>query len=321
MKPSVVPGHSYPAKLETERGMKQEFLHTASSLWTTVAAQISRHTGQAFAPESLTPIGGGCINQTFCIRDHERQYFVKLNKTGNLAMFEAEAAGLGEILDSASLRVPQPLCCGSHHDDAWLVLEFIDLQNRGNAAALGIGLANMHRHTAETFGWIRDNTIGSTPQRNTTASDWISFWRQHRLGYQLNLARKNGHTGSLQSLGERLLSEFQHFFTDTLPLPSLLHGDLWGGNYAFDQDGQPVIFDPAVYYGDREADLAMTELFGGFPPDFQAAYRDAWPVETGYATRKQLYNLYHILNHLNLFGPQYLSQAETTMKKLLAELY
>ncbi|WP_350282311.1 fructosamine kinase family protein [Nitrosomonas sp.] len=301
--------------------MKRGSLHTTTLPWASIAVQISRYTQQVFTPESLTPIGGGCINQTFCIRDHERQYFAKLNKARDLAMFEAEAAGLKEILDSASLRVPRPLCCGSNHDHAWLVLEFIDLQNQGDAAALGIGLASLHRHTAETFGWIRDNTIGSTPQRNTTDSDWISFWRQYRLGYQLNLARKNGYAGSLQSLGERLLSEFHHFFTDTLPLPSLLHGDLWGGNYAFDPDGQPVIFDPAVYYGDRETDLAMTELFGGFPPDFHAAYRDAWPVETGYATRKQFYNLYHILNHLNLFGPQYLSQAETIIKKLLAELY
>ena len=316
-----MPDLSYLTKLKTEHRMKQQILCITSSLWATVVAQISRYTGQVFTPGNLTLVDGGCINQTFCLRNHERQYFVKLNKTGNLAMFEAEAAGLREILDSASLRAPQPLCCGNNHDAAWLVLEFIDLQNRGNAAALGIGLANMHQHTAETFGWTRDNTIGSIPQKNSINSDWISFWRQHRLGYQLNLARKNGYTDSLQSLGERLLSEFEHFFTDTLPLPSLLHGDLWGGNYAFDQDGQPVIFDPAVYYGDRETDLAMTELFAGFPPDFQAAYRDTWPVETGYTVRKQLYNLYHILNHLNLFGPQYLIQAEITMKKLLAELY
>ncbi len=235
-------------------------------------------------------------------------------------MFEAEAAGLEAILNSASLRAPQPLCSGNDHDHAWLVLEFIDLQNHGDAAALGAGLANMHHHTAETFGWIRDNTIGSTPQKNTATGCWVSFWREHRLGYQLNLARKNGYTGSLQSLGEQLLSEFQHFFTDTMPLPSLLHGDLWGGNHAFDTGGQPVIFDPAVYYGDRETDLAMTELFGGFPPDFYAAYRDTWPVEAGYATRRQLYNLYHILNHLNLFGPQYLGQAELIIKGLLAEL-
>ncbi|MXS85412.1 fructosamine kinase family protein [Nitrosomonas sp. HPC101] len=300
--------------------MKRTSLQTASPLWTTIVAQISQFTRSPFIPESLIPIGGGCINQTFCIRDCERRYCIKLNAASGLAMFEAEAAGLEAILDSASLRAPRPLCFGSNPDHAWLVLEFIDLHNRGNAAALGIGLANMHRHTAEAFGWVRDNTIGSTLQKNAVSSNWISFWRQYRLGYQLALARKNGYTGSLQSLGERLLSEFQHFFTDTPPPPSLLHGDLWGGNYAFDPDGQPVIFDPAVYYGDRETDLAMTELFGGFPPDFYAAYRDIWQVDAGYAARKQLYNLYHILNHLNLFGSQYLGQAETIMKKLLSEL-
>lgn len=299
--------------------MKHGPLQAISPPWPMIAAQISQHTRQTFTPQSLSPIGGGCISQTFCLRDRDQQFFVKLNKARHLSMFEAEAAGLEAILNSASLRAPQPLCSGNNHDHAWLVLEFIDLRSHGNAAALGIGLANMHRHTAETFGWIRDNTIGSTPQKNTASSCWISFWREHRLGYQLNLARKNGYTGSLQSLGERLLSEFRHFFTDTPP-PSLLHGDLWSGNHAFDPSEQPVIFDPAVYYGDREADLAMTELFGGFPPDFYAAYRDTWPVEAGYSTRKQLYNLYHVLNHLNLFGLQYLSQAESIMKKLLAEL-
>ncbi|SCX10639.1 Fructosamine-3-kinase [Nitrosomonas eutropha] len=299
--------------------MKRNIQQATSLPWTAIAAQISQLTRQAFSPENLTSIGGGCINQTFCIRNQDQQFFIKLNKAEYLAMFEAETAGLEEILDSASLRAPRPLCSGSGHGYAWLVLEYIDLQNQGNAAALGIGLANMHRHTAEKFGWIRDNTIGSTPQRNTADSDWIAFWRQQRLGYQLNLARENGYTGSLQSLGERLLSGFQYFFMGYTPQPSLLHGDLWGGNYAFDTDGQPVIFDPAVYYGDREADLAMTELFGRFPPDFYAAYRDIWPVDTGYATRKQLYNLYHILNHLNLFGSQYWNQAETIMKKLLSE--
>jgi len=292
----------------------------ALPLWTEIAAQISQLTQKTFVPENLSLIGGGCINQTFCIRHQDRQFFIKLNKTGHLAMFEAEAAGLEEIIRSASLRVPQPLCCGSGHGHAWLVLEFIDLQSRGDATALGSGLADMHRYTAGKFGWSRENTVGSTSQKNMAGSDWIAFWRQQRLGYQLSLARRNGYASQLQSLGEQLLSECQHFFAGYTPVPSLLHGDLWGGNYAFDADGQPVIFDPAVYYGDREADLAMTELFGGFSADFRAAYQDAWPLEAGYTSRKQLYNLYHILNHLNLFGAQYLRQAETMMKKLLSEL-
>ncbi len=302
--------------------MNPDPLHTlSSSPWKTIATQISHHTGQTFIVENITPIGGGCINQTYHIQGRDRQFFVKLNQAEYRTMFETEAAGLEEIRGSATLRVPQPLCSGSEHSHAWLVLEFIDLQSRGNAAALGIGLARMHRHTAEKFGWVRDNTIGSTPQKNDTSPDWITFWRRYRLGYQLDLARENGYGGRVQSLGERLMTGLEHFFTESMPFPSLLHGDLWSGNYAFDTSGQPVIFDPAPYYGDREADLAMTELFGGFSPDFYAAYRNTWPLETGYRTRKQLYNLYHILNHLNLFGKQYLRQAEIMMEQLLAEIY
>lgn len=300
--------------------MQQGLLHTAAPLWITIAAQITQDTRQPFNPDRISPTGGGCISQTFVVHAVDQSFFVKLNRPECLAMFAAEAAGLEEIRNTTSLRVPRPFGSGSGHGHAWLVLEYISLQHRGNAAALGHGLAQMHRHTAERFGWTRDNTIGSTPQPNTAEADWIAFWRQHRLGYQLQLARRNGYTGLLQSLGERLLSGFQYFFTGYTPLPSLLHGDLWSGNHAFDEQGQPVIFDPAVYYGDREADLAMTELFGGFPADFYAAYQDAWPVEAGYATRKQLYNLYHILNHLNLFGSQYLGRAETMMKKLLTRL-
>lgn len=303
---------------ERKQKMQQGLLHTATLLWTTIAAQITQHTRQPFNPDHISSAGGGCINQTFAVHAADQSFFVKLNRAEYLAMFAAEAAGLEEMRNAASLRVPRPLCSGSGHGHAWLVLEYISLQQQGNAAALGHGLAQMHRLTSERFGWIRDNTIGLTPQPNPAETDWIAFWRQHRLGHQLRLARKNGYTGSLQSLGERLLSALPHFFTGYTPQPSLLHGDLWGGNFAFDDQGQPVIFDPAVYYGDRETDLAMTELFGGFPASFYAAYHDAWPVDTGYATRKQLYNLYHILNHLNLFGPQYQSQAETMMQQLLA---
>lgn len=316
MRPSAGLVRSYQIKQE----MKAASSQTAFPVWAAIAAQVSQFTGQTFTPEKLVPVGGGCINQTFCLRHQDQQFFIKLNKAGYQAMFEAEAAGLEEILCCAGLHAPRPLCCGSGYGHAWLVLEFIDLRHHGDAIALGTGLAGMHRHTAEKFGWVRDNTIGSTLQKNTADDSWIAFWRQQRLGYQLNLAQKNGYTGLLQSLGEQLLSGCQHFFVGHTPLPSLLHGDLWGGNYAFSVEGQPVVFDPAVYYGDREADLAMTELFGGFSPDFYAAYRSAWPFEAGYAARKHLYNLYHILNHLNLFGSQYLSQAETIMKKLLSEL-
>ncbi|MDH5552757.1 MAG: fructosamine kinase family protein, partial [Nitrosomonas sp.] len=172
----------------------------------------------------------------------------------------------------------------------------------------------------EHFGWTRNNTIGNTEQINTTTTDWLQFWRKNRLGYQLNLAKNNGYSGKLQQLGERLMSDLSVFFNNTSPAASLLHGDLWNGNVSFDANGQPVIYDPAVYYGDREADIAMTELFGMLPVAFYTAYQDDYPLDSGYNTRKILYNLYHVLNHLNLFGGSYRHQAEQMMNQLLVEI-
>lgn len=296
-------------------------LQSNKRLWIDISQQISRAINQNFIPEDIIPVGGGCINQSFIVRNNKHAFFIKLNQESTLHMFEAEAAGLEEIHGSNSLRVPQPICTGHGHHYAWLILEYISLQNHGHAAELGSRLAQMHQYTADRFGWWRDNTIGSTPQCNSLKDDWLTFWLQHRLHYQLNLAQKNGYTGTLQTLGEHLLAELSFFFTDYQPQPSLLHGDLWSGNYAFDETGQPVIFDPAVYYGDRETDLAMTELFGGFSADFYASYRSTWPLDAGYPIRKNLYNLYHILNHLNLFGASYLKQAITMVRRLLAEAH
>lgn len=297
------------------------------SPWLDIAAQISTSSGNLFTVEKSSPVGGGCINETHLIEGNGQRYFIKLNNAGSLPMFEAEAAGLQEIHDSRTLRVPAPVCWGKSGAKAWLVLEYLDMGNasRSDAAeVLGRGLAAMHRITAEKFGWHRDNTIGATPQINKTSSNWIQFWRKYRLGYQLQLALANGYAGALQTKGEQLMAGLDVFFSGS-PLASLLHGDLWSGNYAFaaevNGNAVPVIFDPAVYYGDREADLAMTELFGGFSADFYAAYKEAWPLDSGYATRKTLYNLYHILNHLNLFGGGYLHQAEQMMDKLLAEIH
>jgi protein-ribulosamine 3-kinase len=171
---------------------------------------------------------------------------------------------------------------------------------------------------AENYGFAHDNFIGSTPQPNGWANNWVEFLREKRFGFQLQLAKQNGHGGRLQDLGAALLEKLPAFFDGYTPQPSLLHGDLWGGNHAFLADGTPAIFDPAVYYGDREADIAMTELFGGYAGEFYAAYRAAWPLDDGYAVRRELYNLYHILNHANLFGSGYARQAEGMMQRLLA---
>jgi fructosamine-3-kinase len=288
------------------------------SNWDDIAAQIAAAVGCPFSPRPPRQVGGGCINRAVVLTDGDRQVFVKLNRADRLDMFEAEGAGLAAMAETGSIRVPRPWCTGISGGESFLAMEYIDLGGRGDAAAAGRQLAALHQACAEHFGWHRDNTIGSTPQRNRWNPDWTLFWRNERLGFQLDLAAHNGYSGRLRARGERLMDALPALIGHN-PVPSLLHGDLWGGNLGFAGDGQPVIFDPAVYYGDREADLAMTELFGGFGPAFHAAYDEVWPVDAGYPVRRTLYNLYHILNHLNLFGTGYLGQAETMIDRLLAE--
>ncbi|SDX72716.1 Fructosamine-3-kinase [Allochromatium warmingii] len=286
--------------------------------WTHIAAQLSAATGIPVHIQRQRPIGGGCINRAALIDDGSRTWFVKLNSRDRVTMFEAEAAGLSALAAAHAFRVPEPICVGVTADESFLVLERLDLSGRLDSVRVGQQLAALHRHTADRYGWHRDNTIGSTPQLNTLHPDWASFWRDCRLAPQLIRAAANGYHGRLQRSGERLLSQLA-VFLDHRPPASLLHGDLWGGNIGATAAGEAVIFDPAVYHGDREADLAMTELFGGFDASFQAAYREAWPLDPAYRTRKQLYNLYHILNHLNLFGGGYLEQAQSMMDSVLAE--
>ena len=185
---------------------------------------------------------------------------------------------------------------------------------------LGRQLAALHAQPRTGFGWRRDNAIGAIPQPNAYGDDWIEFWREQRLGFQLNLAAHNGYTGVLQQQGEQLRLRLDGLFVGHSPTPAFLYGDVWSGNVGWTADGEQVIFDPAVYQGDREADLAMTELFGGFPESFYAAYREALPLSAGYPQRRTLYSLYHILNHLNLFGGGYRAQAEQMIAQLLAEL-
>ena len=289
--------------------------------WNTITEHISAATGQAFTVQSVQPLTGGDINAAFRLQDTHKSYFVKLNRPELMAMFAAEFAGLQALAQTQTLRVPAPVVYGQSDSHAFLVLEYIEL-GRSHPASdrlLGQQLARLHQQAQPYFGWHRDNTIGSTIQPNSQSNDWLNFWREQRLGFQLQLAVQNGYKGRLQRIGERLCDELGAFFTDYSPSPSLLHGDLWAGNAATDKQGKPVVFDPACYYGDRETDLAMTELFGGFSQDFYAAYQDVWALNEGYRVRKSLYNLYHILNHLNLFGDHYLRQAENSIIELLTE--
>lgn len=289
-------------------------------LWTAVAERISAASGARFVARGRHSIGGGCINRAEVLEGENARYFVKLNDAARLAMFEAEAAGLSEIVETGAIRAPRPVCSGVHGDQAFLVLEYLALASGHGRSQelLGQQLARLHAPRQAQFGWRMDNTIGSTPQINTPSPDWVGFWRERRLGFQLALAARHGYGGTLQRKGERLLGELPAFFSGYTPYPSLLHGDLWSGNYAADEQGRPVIFDPAVYHGDRETDLAMTELFGGFEARFYRAYREALPLDPGYRARATLYNLYHVLNHLNLFGGGYRAQAERMLDELLS---
>lgn len=286
------------------------------SLWTALSQHISEASGAPFQMRRQRGLGDGCINQAFIVEDGAQRYFVKTNAPDKAAMFAAEAAGLQAIRASQSLRAPLPVCHGAAEGHAYLVLEFIAMEQGGghSAALLGTALAAMHRTTASRFGWDSGNTIGATPQINTWHEDWVQFYGERRLRFQLDLAARNGFP--MREKGEELIARLPEFFHSYQPQPALLHGDLWGGNWA-EVEGKPVIFDPAPYYGDREADIAMTELFGGFPPAFYAAYSSAYPLDSGYAKRKDLYNLYHILNHFNLFGGGYAGQAASMIERLL----
>jgi len=227
--------------------------------------------------------------------------FLKEGAAERADAFAAEADGLEAL--RPHIRVPRVLDRGVKDGKAFLLLEQLDLERGGDYAALGRMLAALHRQTGPRFGWHRDNYIGLSPQINGWRDNWAEFFRECRIRPQLELARSKG---------------FQLDFDlelDHQPQPSLLHGDLWNGNAGFTAEG-PVLFDPAVYYGDREADLAMTELFGGFPRAFYEAYNEVFPLPEGYERRKHVYNLYHLLNHLNIFGGSYLPQVQATLRRL-----
>ena len=252
------------------------------------------------------PVGGGDISAAWRIDS----LFVKTGGIDSLDMLQAEAEGLQELNTASAIRVPTLLSVGSTESDAYLATEWIefDRPTRETERLLGERLAAMHRCGKHRFGWHRDNTIGLTPQHNDWADDWVDFFRIRRLDFQLELAARNGFGDELQLAGRRLSENLESLFEGYKPAASLLHGDLWGGNWAA-ANGEPVIFDPAVYFGDRESDIAMTQLFGGFGQEFYSAYQASWPMESGHKKRLKLYQLYHVLNHLNLFGSAYLGRA------------
>ena len=265
------------------------------------------------------PIGGSAGKTLLRVTNGARSLFVKVLPAARSDELAGEADGLEALRRAAAIAVPAVHACGVAEDGAFLALEWLDLRARTARAErrLGAALAAQHRCTQELYGYSRDNALGPTPQINTARPDWLVFWRRERLGAQLERATGNGLPRECAVLVHRVLERVDALFDAYRPQPALLHGDLWGGNWGVGPDETPYVFDPAVYFGDREADLAMTRLFGGFGPAFYRAYREAWPLDAGAERRVDLYNAYHLLNHFNIFGAAYVPPLVAALERAL----
>lgn len=284
-------------------------------MWSEICDRIREVSDYPLLSPHPQSVGGGSINQAYVLRDSQGNVFVKLNRPERQAMFAQEFLGLQALANLGAIQIPRPLAWGVVSQASFIALEWLPLKSSGDWAQMGRQLARLHQNSrSDRFGWSEVNTIGSTPQINDWSTGWSEFFRDCRLGYQFNLAQRQG--GNFPRRDE-LLGRIPTLLTHQ-PYPCLVHGDLWSGNAAFSESGQPVIFDPAVYYGDREVDLAMTELFGGFPASFYQGYNQAYPLDPGYHHRKVIYNLYHILNHFNLFGGGYAYQANQMINSILS---
>lgn len=279
---------------------------------------LFKSTGKALQVKDVQFLSGGCINNAVRLLSGEGDFFLKWNEQAAEGMFAAEAEGLRILRESGSLCIPEVLGEGKVEDREFLLLEFINSHAPSSAywEDLGQSLAQLHSQTREKYGLEQDNFIGRLPQNNEQNESWVDFFIQKRLQVQLGLAVYKELVGA--SFAERFKALYPKL-PDLLPeeQPSLLHGDLWSGNVMVGAEGQPCLIDPAVYYGHREAELAFTELFGGFDARFYAAYQEAKPLVPGYAERKDIYNIYPLMVHVNMFGTSYLSGVERTLNRYL----
>lgn len=271
--------------------------------------------------DSASSLSGGCISNAFKILTASgKKYFLKINETAGNDMFVKEAHGLTELKNANAIRTPEVI----NYDNEFILLEFIDSGriSRDMFENFGINFAKLHQFKGEYFGFFEDNYIGSNVQKNLSddesKNNWIKFYFEKRILFQLKLAEKKGYaTNDLIKAVSKLSDKINDIIGSSLEPPSLLHGDLWSGNFMIDDNGNACIIDPAVYYGHREADLAMTKLFGGFNSEFYEAYNEYYPLKEGFEYRENIYKLYHVLNHLNLFGSGYYSQAISLIKYYL----
>ena len=275
-------------------------------------AEVLRAAGDATPVRQATAVDGGDINAAARLTTDQGDYFVKWNPRPLPGMFPAEERGLAELEAAGELRVPHVFGLREVEGTrpAFIVMEWLggraSKHGRALSQTLGRGLAALHQHTQPNFGWRYENYIGSLPQHNPETAEWLAFFRDQRLGFQMQVAAQKGLLPARRRRRlERLMARLEQWIHPAEVRPALLHGDLWGGNYIAGPGGEPVLIDPAVYYGHREIELAFTELFGGFSSAFYAAYNEVWPLSPGYRERKRLYQLYPLLVHLNLFGEGY----------------
>lgn len=278
--------------------------------------RISEITGWEII--SAIPIGGGCISEACRIETNSGDnYFIKINPSAPPGMFSKEANGLNELKKPGALRIPAVIAA----EKDFIVTEFIDegQKEREFFENFGRNFAKLHRYSSDKFGFYEDNYIGSNIQSNLSSGNdgenWTEFYFNKRILFQFKLTEKNGNSTDELSKGIKELGKrIDEIFSGSRETPSLLHGDLWSGNFIIDEKGSACLIDPAVYYGHREADLAMTKLFGGFSPVFYEAYNETYPLPDGFEYRENIYKLYHVLNHLNLFGGSYYSQAVSLIR-------
>jgi fructosamine-3-kinase len=269
----------------------------------------------------LAPLGGSFAGRLYRVRTQEGEFALKWAEQPAPGALQAEARGLRLLAEAGAVRVPAVRHVIDRSGDggdgpAWLLIAWIAGGRGVDMAALGASLATLHRHSAPAYGLDHDNYIGGTPQLNRPHADWPGFFREQRLVPQIVLAAHNGLLPAPRRRGlERLLERLDALLAGASTRPSLIHGDLWSGNVIATTGGAPVVIDPAVSFSDREAELAFTELFGGFGPRFYAAYHEVWPLDPGYPERRDLYNLYHLLNHLNLFGEGYGAQIDAVLRR------
>lgn len=262
---------------------------------------------------------GTPATQTDVIMLGQKKAFIKFGALSARTLFDAEANGLEALRGTHTLRVPETLQVGSDTHFSWIILEYLDLNPSGNYSLFGQQLAALHRTEADRYGYPDNNFIGLGKQANRWQDAWSEFWWQQRLWPQLETAINKGYSKPLTAFIKPLETRVRERLHTHRPTPSLLHGDLWAGNHGYETSGEPVIFDPAVYFGDRETDLAMMELFGGYEPAVYNHYSSHWPVPRSYLNRRPVYQLYHLLNHLNLFGSGWWGRCATMIETCIQE--